>query len=121
MALEPGFRLSFRERGAVLHCLLEKTPFFVLSVVFSVITYTAQQSGDAMRSLDVLSASARIQNAGTSYATYILYTFFPRDLSIFYPHSGAVIEAGKVLVSIVFLLISSVFVNSVSALSNRPC
>ena len=64
----------------------EKIPFFILSILSSILTFVAQQEGGAVQSLGVLSLKSRLLNALYSYLFYIWKLFFPQDLSIYYPH-----------------------------------
>jgi tetratricopeptide (TPR) repeat protein len=66
--------------------LCEKLPFFALTMAASVVTYFVQTSGRALWSPGVLSLSDRVANALWAYDRYISKTFWPVDLSIFYPH-----------------------------------
>jgi tetratricopeptide (TPR) repeat protein len=66
--------------------LCEKLPFFALTLAASVATYFVQTSGRALWSPGVLSLSDRVGNALWAYDRYISKTFWPVDLSIFYPH-----------------------------------
>jgi protein O-mannosyl-transferase len=68
--------------------LLEKAPFFVLSALSSVITYSFQQKEGAVASIDAFRLSARFGNAIVSYATYLEKTLWPAHLAVFYPHPG---------------------------------
>ena len=66
--------------------LAEKAPFFLLAVLSSVVTFIAQRKGGAVSTS--LSVGARMANAVVSYIRYIGKTFWPRNLSILYPHPG---------------------------------
>jgi tetratricopeptide (TPR) repeat protein len=68
--------------------LLEKIPFFALTIAASIVTFLAQKKGGAVSSLEGLSIGARIANAVVSYVRYLGKTFWPADLSILYPHPG---------------------------------
>ena len=68
--------------------VVEKIPLIVLSIFFSIMTLFAQQSGEAIAPLQQLSVMTRIANAFVSYSGYILKTFWPTDLAVFYPHPG---------------------------------
>ncbi|HET6516153.1 MAG TPA: tetratricopeptide repeat protein [Thermodesulfovibrionales bacterium] len=63
--------------------VLEKLPFFLLSVLSSVITVVAQQS--AMPSFRQYPPGFRMGNAINSYATYLIKMIWPSDLAVFYP------------------------------------
>jgi len=68
--------------------LMEKVPFFLLSVGVSVLTYAAQQSVYNVGSLTTYPLSARIANAMVSYAGYIVKMVWPYPLFIPYLHPG---------------------------------
>ncbi len=82
--------------------IVEKIPFFVLAVASSVVTYRNQASNSTVWSSAELSLSSRVANALWSYVRYISKTFWPADLSIFYPYPqhwpvGPVIVAALLL------------------------
>jgi tetratricopeptide (TPR) repeat protein len=66
--------------------LLEKTPFFALSAISSVITFLVQQRGGAVSTS--ISFGARVANALVAYVRYIGKMVWPDDLSVLYPHPG---------------------------------
>jgi tetratricopeptide (TPR) repeat protein len=66
--------------------ICEKLPFFALTLAASVVTYFVQTSGRALWSPVGLSFSSRLENALWAYERYISKTFWPVDLSIYYPH-----------------------------------
>lgn len=68
-----------------LNLFLEKVPFFILSLISSVITYLAQQSGEAIQSLISFPLMLRVENAFVAYFTYIFKTIWPYDLAVYYP------------------------------------
>ena len=82
------FRLSAiqSQRATLFWLAAEKTPFFLLAVASSVITFIVQQKGGAVSTS--LSIGARAANAVVSYVRYIGKMLWPRDLSILYPHPG---------------------------------
>ena len=63
--------------------LLEKIPFFALSIGGSVVTYLVQIGGGAEWKTPLFD---RLANAGIAYARYVAKTFWPTDLVILYPH-----------------------------------
>ena len=63
----------------------EKIPFFVCSLLSSVVTIIAQHSGGAIKSLNAAPPLLRIENALVAYLTYIGKTLWPRDLAVLYP------------------------------------
>ena len=83
--------------------ILEKVPFFILSVVSSVITFLAQKHGGAVSTS--ISLGARIANALVSYVRYLGKLFWPENLSVLYPHPGQwpamqVIVSGALLLAL---------------------
>jgi len=83
--------------------LSEKIPFFVLSIVASVLTFVAQRSADAVPGVGIFGISTRIYNAIVSYAAYVGKSIWPSGLIPFYPHPGAGISLLSVLLSVMLL------------------
>ena len=87
---------------SLINLIVEKLPFFALTLAASVVTYFVQTSGRALWSPAGLSFSSRVANALWAYERYISKTFWPVDLSIFYTHpyhwpAGLVIGAALLL------------------------
>jgi len=66
--------------------ILEKIPFFVLSVVSCIVTFEVQRKGGAVSTS--ISMGARVANALVAYVRYLGDCFWPRRLSVLYPHPG---------------------------------
>ena len=66
--------------------LVEKVPFFVASLASSVVAFVAHQRGGAVATFEVIPLASRIENALITYFVYILKTFWPTHLAIFYPY-----------------------------------
>ena len=64
----------------------EKLPFFALTLLASVMTYVAQNSGGAVRSWVELPLGVRCTNAVMSCLRYLAKTFWPSDLVVIYPY-----------------------------------
>jgi len=75
-------------RTPTLRLVLEKTPLFVLAAIVCVMTFLAQQSSGATKSMGQYPLTDRIANAFVSYASYIGKMIWPEDLAVFYPHPG---------------------------------
>ncbi|MGA2177216.1 MAG: tetratricopeptide repeat protein [Verrucomicrobiota bacterium] len=75
-------------RRAIVRLVVEKAPFFILTVVSSVITFVVQRRGGAVSPLAGLPLPARLGNAAVSYVRYLAKTFWPARLSVLYPHPG---------------------------------
>lgn len=66
--------------------LVEKVPYLLVAVVFSVIAFVGQRRGGAVRSIEEYSILQRLLNACVSYAAYLKKAFWPADLAVFYPY-----------------------------------
>jgi protein O-mannosyl-transferase len=82
----------------------EKLPLFILVAVSAVITFVAQSHAGAVQGFTRLPIESRLSNALVSYAKYLLLTFWPHDLAIYYPYAAAGIPAWQII-GAAFLLI----------------
>ncbi|MHC4906208.1 MAG: tetratricopeptide repeat protein [Planctomycetota bacterium] len=71
--------------GKVRSLVVEKIPFFALTGVSCIVTFIAQKTGGAVRSIEFLSFGPRLSNAMVSYAAYIAKMVWPVDLAVLYP------------------------------------
>jgi tetratricopeptide (TPR) repeat protein len=78
----PLKRYQTKQGNFLLWQLKEKAPFFVLSVIFSVITIFFTHN---RQSAEYLPPTERIANAAVSYVAYLEKTLWPRDMAVFYP------------------------------------
>lgn len=102
---------SFRHVGAAKRfsaLVFEKTPFFILSCIFCVITIHAQGEGGAIRSLEAFPLMTRLSNATISTAMYLLKLIRPVNLTYFYPYP-TIIPAWKLTISLITVLGITVF------------
>ena len=97
--------------------LVEKVPFFVASLASSIVAYVAHQRGGAVATLEVIPLASRIENALITYIVYILKTFWPTHLAIFYPYPLQSLIVTAIL-SAIALAVVTVFV--VLAYRQRP-
>jgi tetratricopeptide (TPR) repeat protein len=65
--------------------LVEKIPFFALSVMACLIALATQKAGGAMPTLEQMPIGGRIANAAHSYVGYIWKTLVPVKLAVIYP------------------------------------
>lgn len=72
-------------KAGVKKALIEKAPFFALSVIFAGVTVWAQSSDNAIASLDPYPMTSRVLVAIRALAFYIYKTFLPFNLAPFYP------------------------------------
>jgi Flp pilus assembly protein TadD len=92
---------------AWLPLIREKLPLFCLVVASGVVTYVAQAHGGAVRGLVDTPLSLRLANASVSYAKYLLLTFWPKDLAVFYPFPFAGLPAWQIASSLILLAVIS--------------
>jgi hypothetical protein len=86
--------------------LLEKVPFFVLSLLSSLITIWAQHTGGALTTLEAYPLKVRILVALRAYAFYIYKMVLPIDLAPFYPYPRSIdFFAIEFLVSFILLIV----------------
>ena len=98
-----------KPRTQVFRLLMEKTPFFALAAVSSVVTFIVQKSGGAVVALEVYPLNIRIANAMLAYVSYIIKMIWPQNLAIFYPHPGQSLPIWQaVAAGLLLLLISTV-------------
>jgi hypothetical protein len=89
--------------------IVEKWPFFVLSVLASVVTFLVQKQDRAVVSLIYLPPLDRIENATVSYVRYLGKLFWPKNLCVYYPRPehwplGTVLSAAILLAIILLFL-----------------
>ncbi|MGD9644930.1 MAG: tetratricopeptide repeat protein [Pirellulales bacterium] len=94
---------------AAVRCVVEKWPFYLLSLGSAYITYHVQQHGGTTKTLEPTTLPVRLANAALSTTAYLRQTFWPTGLAVFYPHPYAEIEvqgwgAPGVLVSVVAIV-----------------
>jgi tetratricopeptide (TPR) repeat protein len=90
--------------------LLEKMPLFVLAAIVSVVTFFAQQSSGAAKSMAQYPLTDRIANGVVSYARYIGKMIWPENLAVFYPHPGNSLPVWQITAAALFLISVSVVV-----------
>ena len=66
--------------------VVEKVPFFALTILASVSAFRSQGEGDMLTPLDTLGVGWRLANAMTAYAGYLVKSVWPANLTIYYPH-----------------------------------
>ncbi len=108
----PLNRITFEKRSdtfkQIKASFLEKTPFFLFSLMSCLITYLAQDRGGAVITLNYLPYFVRISNSFVSYTRYIWKIFWPDNLAIQYPHPGTNIDYIFLLLSIAILVAISI-------------
>lgn len=95
---------------AMWQAVYEKLPFFILAAASSCMTIYAQISGKAIASVAMLPLMARLENALLSYGAYLIKTFWPVRLAVFYPlaipiPTGPCVAAGFAVVGMTCFVI----------------
>jgi len=91
----PLERLKNLNKNILRKIIIEKIPFFTLSLAFCIITVIVQKQAGAMGGAENgFPLPVRIANAFISIGQYLLATLIPFGLSVFYPHPGLSISYG---------------------------
>jgi tetratricopeptide (TPR) repeat protein len=97
-------------RPSIFQLVLEKVPLFLIAAVSSVVTVSAQRSGGAIASSDILPLATRIANGVAAYAGYIYKTIWPTQLAVFYPHPRSSLSWWQIASSALLLIAVSAIV-----------
>ncbi len=65
--------------------VVEKIPFFLMTLIASFVTFSTQKAEHAVVSLQTVSLEQRFINIPVAYIRYLGKTFWPVDLSVLYP------------------------------------
>src|SRR5439155_17901500 len=87
----PSLRSGAASRKAatrIASLVREKLPLFLIVAASAVITFVAQSHERAVRTVADAPIALRLSNAFVSYAKYLLLTFWPNDLAVYYPFAG---------------------------------
>ncbi len=95
---------SKAQRGKMRNLILEKIPLLVLVAMSAIITFVAQSHGGAVRTFAAAPAAFRLSNALVSYAKYLVLTFWPHNLAVYYPLAPIGIPVWQII-GAAFLLI----------------
>jgi protein O-mannosyl-transferase len=88
--------------------VIEKAPFFLLSLGSAMTTLLVQRQHGNISSMDVLPIDIRIATAIQAYVSYIWKMLWPRRLAVFYPFSREVQVAPVVVAAAILIVISAV-------------
>ena len=93
------------KRPSVKQLLLEKIPFFTLTLFSCMITYWAQVHGSSVMSSEEFPIGDRLENSLVSCVTYLLKMIWPAHLAVFYPldHSLPAWKVTASAAAIIFL------------------
>jgi protein O-mannosyl-transferase len=98
----PKSEVRDRERKSWPELFLEKIPLLLLSGASSVATILAQRQ--ATGSADELPLAWRFENALVTAVTYTRQTFWPSNLSVFYPHPEGHLNVWSIIAAVLFLI-----------------
>jgi Tfp pilus assembly protein PilF len=87
--------------------VVEKLPLFIFVATSAVITFLAQSHEGAVRTLAHDPIARRLSIALVAYAKYLLLTFWPNDLAVYYPFAG--ISAWQIFSAALLLIGISMF------------
>jgi tetratricopeptide (TPR) repeat protein len=90
--------------------IIEKVPFFALSMVSSVITFIVQKVSGAVININALPLQDRVANAIVSYMRYIGKMVWPQNLAVFYPFDIGNFTYLQITLCAILLLVISIFV-----------
>jgi protein O-mannosyl-transferase len=90
--------------------LLEKAPLFALSAVFSALALYAQRSAGATGGGEGLGAAVRVATALRACGVYLLQTFRPSGLAVFYPYPREPDMGAAALAALALALITAAVV-----------
>lgn len=109
-ATVPVASVSVPPTDSLRSLLVEKIPFFLLSLACAILTMVAQHRGEAIASLSDVPFKARLINAIVSYLRYLEKLVWPVDLSILYPFTVAWPAWEIVLSAVTLAAITALFV-----------
>lgn len=66
--------------------ILEKVPFFLLTIMLSMIAVWGQYTGGGMKSLEAYTLAERLLTATRAYVFYLYKMVWPTDLAPYYPY-----------------------------------
>ncbi|MBI4711044.1 MAG: tetratricopeptide repeat protein [Candidatus Omnitrophica bacterium] len=96
----------------------EKMPLIVLSGLFCLVAYCAQQTTGAVAPLANFPLALRVGNAFAAYAGYLWKTLWPARLAFYYPHPGISLPATHAAVAV--LLFCAVTYGAMKARRSTP-
>ncbi|HWB12502.1 MAG TPA: tetratricopeptide repeat protein [Pirellulales bacterium] len=94
-------------RRPLTRLILEKLPWLVFALAFSITTVLAQHGGGALRDLDDVDIRYRLSTAVAGYMFYICKAFQPTGLTVFYPPPAYFPLDATLLRATVLLLITA--------------
>jgi tetratricopeptide (TPR) repeat protein len=90
----------------ILHLILEKVPFLLLTIIFSIITFITVGKIGAMTAMPL---SERLPNAICSYLAYIGKMIWPVRLAVLYVHPVNTLPVVRVVTYAIILVLMTIF------------
>jgi protein O-mannosyl-transferase len=76
------------QRPVLLRLAMEKVPFFIIIIVFSMMAYITQKKGHAVIPFSLYPLQMRLENMFVAYWVYLKKMLWPTDLAVHYPYPG---------------------------------
>jgi tetratricopeptide (TPR) repeat protein len=92
------------QRTNILNLLLEKAPFFALSIASCIITFVVQKKSGTVMAIEMLPFPARLADALIAYAMYLGKALWPLNLAVFYPLLPKSLLSWQTLAALALLL-----------------
>jgi Tfp pilus assembly protein PilF len=84
--------------------VLEKLPFFAVSLILCVVIFRAQVKGGFVEPTSSYPIPMRLGNAAVAYVLYLQKAFAPFNLSVLYPYPATTISLVSISLAIAFLV-----------------
>lgn len=81
--------------------VLEKVPLLLLSAALCVVTFLVQEP--ARQTTELLPLAMRVGNAVVSYTVYLLQSFWPVNLAVFYPYPTGGVAMTRIIAALLVL------------------
>ena len=95
--------------------LREKLLLFAMAAASAVVTFLVQRASGAVEPFAAVPLALRLENALTSYITYLAKTLWPSDLAVFYPYQADIPTFQWILAAVVLAAVSYAVVRLRSA------
>ena len=109
---KPKKRQESRKQRLIYLLVIEKFPFYILSLFTGIMAVYAQHQEGAIRSLEEATFLLRLENAFIAYCKYVGLTFWPHDLAVLYPMQTSFPAWEIGFSSITFCLISVIAIST---------
>jgi len=96
------------QKSSALYLVVEKAPFFAITVIASVAAYITQRKGGAVPAMDFALLKMQTANAIVAYVSYIGKMIWPGKLAAYYPYPG-MLPVWQVVGAGLFIACVSVF------------